>query len=46
MFFVIPASVAVDRFLATFTEFPPRQKPMGTQIENTLKKLLDAAAGY
>ncbi len=45
MFFMVPAHIAAQEFLETFEKFPPRQRPMGSDLERTVQKLLDAAGG-
>ncbi len=39
-FFLVPAQVYVGKFLATFKEFPPRQKAASFGIDQVLEKLL------
>jgi arylsulfatase len=41
IFLLVPAQVFVSDFLATFTEFPPRQKPASFSIDQVLEKLSD-----
>lgn len=45
MFFTVPASTYVMKFLDTFKEFPPRQQPAKSHIEAVLSRLEQAAAG-
>jgi len=45
MYFTIPAAQYALKFIATFKEFPPRQKPPGSEIEKAVDRLLQAAAG-
>jgi arylsulfatase A-like enzyme len=45
MFLAIPAQVYLLKFLETFKEYPPRQKPMGTELEQALEKLQQGAGG-
>ncbi|MFH0953260.1 MAG: arylsulfatase [Verrucomicrobiota bacterium] len=45
MYFAIPASTYVMKFIETFKEFPPRQKPPGSRIETALERLQQAASG-
>jgi arylsulfatase len=46
IFFVIPATAYVQQFIATFKEFPPRQEPMKSGIQERLDRLLKAAGGH
>jgi arylsulfatase A-like enzyme len=46
IFFVIPATSYVQQFIATFKEFPPRQEPMKSGIQERLDRLLKAAGGH
>ena len=39
VFFLVPAQAYVGQFLATFKEFPPRQKPASFSIDQVLEKL-------
>ena len=39
VFFLVPAQAFVAEFLATFQEFPPRQKPASFSIDQVLQKL-------
>ncbi len=39
VFFLVPAQAYVGRFLTTFKEFPPRQKPASFSIDQVLEKL-------
>ncbi len=45
MFLVAPAIAIVQRELATFKDFPPRQKPGSFTIGDALDKLLNAQQG-
>jgi arylsulfatase len=38
-FLVVPAQQLVGRFLATFKEYPPRQKPASFTIDQILERL-------
>ena len=44
VFGLLPAQAYVGRFLATFKEFPPRQKPASFSIDQVMKKLTDPGA--
>ncbi len=39
VFLLVPAQVYVGQFLATFKEFPPRQKPASFSIDQVMEKL-------
>ena len=39
VFFLVPAQAYVAQFLATFKEFPPRQKPASFSIDQVMEKL-------
>ena len=39
LFILVPAQVIVGEFLATFQEFPPRQKPGSFSLDRVLEKL-------
>jgi arylsulfatase len=39
VFFLVPAQAYVGKFLATFKEFPPRQKPASFSIDQVMEKL-------
>jgi len=41
IFFLVPAQVYVGEFLATFREFPPRQKPASFSIDQVMEKMLE-----
>ena len=41
MFAFVPAQAYVAQFLATFKEFPPRQKPASFSVDDVLKSLQD-----
>jgi arylsulfatase len=45
LFVLVPAQQYVGRFLATFTEFPPSQKPGSFGIEEALQALQSGARG-
>ena len=38
-FVLVPAQAIVGQFLATFQEFPPRQKPGSFSVDQALQKL-------
>jgi arylsulfatase len=42
VFFLVPAQVYVGNFLATFKEFPPRQKPASFSIDQVMKKMQES----
>ena len=45
MFALVPAQSVVAEFLATFQEFPPRQKPSSFSIDQVLEKLQEGGRG-
>jgi arylsulfatase len=44
-FAFVPAQAYVGRFLETFREFPPRQKPASFTIDQVMERMQSAAAG-
>ena len=42
---ILAAQAIVGEFLATFKEFPPRQKAASFTIDQALEKMADAASG-
>jgi arylsulfatase len=42
VFLVVPAQAIVGQFLATFREFPPRQKAASFSVDQVMEKLLEA----
>ena len=40
VFFLVPAQQYVGRFLQTFQEFPPRQKPASFSIDQVMQMLV------
>ena len=45
MFALVPAQAFVMRWLQSFKEFPPRQKPASFGIDQVVDKLTAAASG-
>ncbi len=45
MFVFVPAQAIVAKFLATFKEFPPRQKPSSFSVGDALASLQTASQG-
>jgi arylsulfatase len=45
-YLALAAQVIVTDFLATFQEFPPRQKPASFTIDQALERMQDAAVGH
>ena len=43
VFFLVPAQAYVGQFLATFREFPPRQKPASFSIDQVMEKMQSAS---
>ena len=46
LFLVVPSQVYVTKFIETFKEFPPRQKPASFGIDQALETLQNSAAGH
>jgi arylsulfatase A-like enzyme len=44
-FLLVPAQAVVVQFLATFREFPPRQKPASFSVDQALAAMRNTAAG-
>ena len=44
-YLMVPAQQIVGRFLATFKEFPPRQKAASFTIDQALEKLISVGTG-
>jgi arylsulfatase A-like enzyme len=44
-FLLVPAQAVVTQFLATFREFPPRQKPASFSVDQALQAMRNTAAG-
>jgi arylsulfatase len=45
-YMIMAAQAIVERFLATFKEFPPRQKAASFTIDQALAKMADATVGH
>ncbi len=45
MYLFVPAQAVVAKFLATFQEFPPRQKPGSFSVDQALDKMKEHASG-
>jgi arylsulfatase len=45
LFLLVPAQAVVAQFLASFREFPPRQKPASFSVDQALAAMRSAAAG-
>jgi arylsulfatase len=45
MFVFVPAQAIVAKFLGTFKEYPPRQKPASFSVGDALKHLQTATQG-
>ena len=45
LFLLVPAQQYVGKFLATFKEFPPSQKPGSFSIDRALQALQSGAGG-
>ena len=44
-YMILAAQALVAEFLATFKDFPPRQKAASFTIDQALEKMADAASG-
>ena len=42
VYLLVPAQAYVGKFLATFIEFPPRQKPASFSIDQVIEKMLES----
>jgi arylsulfatase len=45
MFLNIPAMAGATKFLETFKEYPPRQRPEGMDFDELIKKMQQSAVG-
>jgi hypothetical protein len=45
MFAIAPASAYVGKWLESFKEFPPRQKPGSFNLDNVMEKLTAGPSG-
>jgi arylsulfatase len=45
LFVLVPAQAYVAKFLETFNEFPPRQKPGSFSIDQVMENMQAAAKG-
>ena len=45
-YMILAAQALVAEFLATFEEFPPRQKAASFTIDQALERMQDAAVGH
>ena len=46
IFLLVPAQAGVTEFLATFKEFPPRQKSASFSLDQVLEKMTEASASH
>ena len=44
-YLLVPAQTVVGQFLATFKEFPPRQKPASFSVDQALEAMQKASVG-
>jgi len=42
---LVPAQAIVGQFLATFPEYPPRQKPGSFSVEQAIEKMMNQKGG-
>jgi arylsulfatase len=45
LFVMVPAQAYVAKFLETFKEFPPRQKPGSFSIDQVMENMQNASKG-
>ena len=45
MFVIVPAQVAVAKYLESFKEFPPRQKPASFSIDQVMEMMQKGLGG-
>jgi hypothetical protein len=45
IFLLVPAQAVVAEFLATFNEFPPRQKAASFSLDQVIEKMTKASGG-
>ena len=45
IFLLVPAQAIVGEFLATFKEFPPRQKAASFSLDQVIEKMTEASQG-
>ena len=45
VFLLVPAQAYVGEFLATFKEFPPRQKAASFSLDQVIEKMTEASSG-
>ena len=44
MFLIVPAQAAAAKWLESFREFPPRQKPASFSLDDVMRKMTEPAA--
>jgi len=44
LYFIVPGQAVVAKWLGTFREFPPRQKPSSFNVDDVLEKVMNAAS--
>jgi arylsulfatase len=44
-YLLVPAQTVIGQFLATFKEFPPRQKPASFSVDQALEAMQKASVG-
>ena len=45
IFLLVPAQAIIGEFLATFKDFPPRQKSASFSLDQVLEKMIEASKG-
>jgi hypothetical protein len=46
IFLLVPALACVANWLASFKEFPPRQKPASFSLDQVMQKIQEGAVGF
>jgi hypothetical protein len=46
MYLLVPAQAYVVNWLASFQEFPPRQKPATFSLDQVMEKIQEGATGF
>ncbi len=45
VFLLVPAQTYVAQFLASFVDYPPRQKPASFSVQDVIEHMTQAASG-
>jgi len=46
LYLLVPAQAFIGNWLASFTEFPPRQKPASFNLDQVMQKIQEGATGF